>query len=197
MDYARRYSRDARTIPTVVDTETFVPDPRRNTRSPAGAPIVGWIGSPTTPPTCSRFSRRCRRWRAAIPGVNVENVRWTLENEVALFNTCDAGIYPMPDDEWAGGKCGFKAIQFMACGVPVVASAVGVNREIVQDGVNGFLATSPAEWVEKLSRLIADPALRRTLGDAGRRTVEARYSLRATAPRLVSAVLEAMERAGQ
>jgi glycosyltransferase involved in cell wall biosynthesis len=80
----------------------------------------------------------------------------------------------------------------MACGVPVVASAVGVNREIVQDGTNGFLAATPAEWAEKLSRLIADRSLRHALGDAGRRTVEERYSLRATAPLLVSAVRDAI-----
>ena len=81
---------------------------------------------------------------------------WSLAREVELFNTCDVGVYPLADDEWSKGKCGFKAIEFMACGVPVVAAAVGVNREIIQDGVNGFLASTDDEWVEKLGRLLAD-----------------------------------------
>jgi len=79
-----------------------------------------------------------------IAGVPVDNQSWSLDREVELFNTCDVGVYPLADDEWSKGKCGFKAIQFMACGVPVVAAAVGVNREIIQDGVNGFLASTDA-----------------------------------------------------
>ena len=73
-----------------------------------------------------------------VPGVPTEQPGWTLDGEVELFNTCDVGVYPLADDEWSRGKCGFKAIEFMACGVPVVAAAVGVNREIIDDGVNGF-----------------------------------------------------------
>ena len=107
-----------------------------------------------------------------------------MEREVELFNTCDVGVYPLADDEWSKGKCGFKAIEFMACGVPVIASAVGVNRDIIQDGVNGLLASSDAEWVEKLGRLLADAALRRRLADEGRRTVERAYSLHVNAPKL-------------
>ena len=114
------------------------------------------------------------------------NVPWSLADEVELFNTCDVGVYPLTDDEWSKGKCGFKAIQFMACGVPVVAAAVGVNREIIEDGVNGFLASTPDEWVEKLGRLLADPALRARLAAAGRRTIEERYSLHVNAPQLAA-----------
>jgi glycosyltransferase involved in cell wall biosynthesis len=113
---------------------------------------------------------------------------------VRLFNTCDVGVYPLADDEWSRGKCGFKAIEFMACGVPVVAAAVGVNREIVEDGVNGFLASTEDEWVEKLGRLLADPQLRRRFGEAGRRTIEERYSLRVHAPTLVATLRGVIER---
>ena len=116
----------------------------------------------------------------------MENARWSLDDEVRLFNTCDIGVYPLTDDEWSRGKCGFKAIQFMACGVPVVASAVGVNREIIQDGVNGFLASSEAEWVDKIRRLLNDATLRRRMAEAGRRTVERSYSLHVHAPALAS-----------
>ena len=92
-------------------------------------------------------------------GVPTVNVPWSLADEVSLFNTCDVGVYPLTDDEWSKGKCGFKAIQFMSCGVPVVAAAVGVNREIIQDGVNGFLASSDDEWVAKVGRLLENPEL--------------------------------------
>jgi glycosyltransferase involved in cell wall biosynthesis len=214
-EYARQYNRAVLVIPTCVDTARFVP--RANAPGagvpvgvPVGVPIVGWIGSPTTAlyllaaaPILQEAARMyefvlrvCGAGAdVSIPGVTVNNVPWSRDAEVALFNTCDIGIYPLPDDEWARGKCGFKAIQFMACGVPVVAAAVGVNREIIEDGVSGFIATTPSEWVDKLGRLIADPALRWRLGSAGRQTIEARYSLQANAPKLVAAVTTAVERA--
>jgi glycosyltransferase involved in cell wall biosynthesis len=128
-----------------------------------------------------------------VPGLTVENAPWSLDREVELFNTCDVGVYPLADDEWSKGKCGFKAIEFMACGVPVVAAAVGVNREIIQDGVNGFLAATEQEWVEKLGRLLADRELRRRFAEAGRRTIEDQYSLRVNAPKLAAALAEVVD----
>src|SRR6185503_20904359 len=101
------------------------------------------------------------------------------------------------DDEWSKGKCGFKAIEFMACGVPVIASAVGVNRTIVQDGTNGFLAANEDEWVDKLSRLLSDAALRRRFAEAGRRTIEQGYSLRVNAPTLAATLRGVVERSRQ
>jgi glycosyltransferase involved in cell wall biosynthesis len=204
-DYARRFNPSVTMIPTCVDTSRFVP---AASASPHDPPIVGWIGSPTTAPYVKDLSAVLQRVRQrhpftlrisgggaplAIDGIDVDNIEWSLEREVELFNSCDVGIYPLTDDEWSRGKCGFKAIQFMACGVPVVAAAVGVNREIIQDGINGFLASTPDEWIEKLGRLLADPALRRTLGDAGRRTVVERYSMQATAPVLAETLRRAAD----
>jgi glycosyltransferase involved in cell wall biosynthesis len=196
--YARRFNDAVTTIPTGVDTTKFVP--RAGRAAESGQPlVVGWIGSPTTVPyilgLASVLQRAAERHAFVLrvsgageplqmPGVNVDNPTWTLDQEIRLFNTCDIGVYPLDDDEWSKGKCGFKAIEFMACGVPVVAAAVGVNREIIEDGVNGFLASSPDEWVEKLGRLLSDPALRARFAEAGRRTVEARYSLQVNAPRM-------------
>jgi glycosyltransferase involved in cell wall biosynthesis len=199
-DYARRHNPAVTVIPTAVDTSRFVPRTTAPTR-PADELIVGWIGSPTTyaylqllgdvlREVASRHPFTLRVSGAGqpvrFPGVHVQEVPWTLADEVSLFNTCDIGVYPLTDDDWSKGKCGFKAIQCMACGVPVVAAAVGVNREIIVDGVNSFLASTPREWVEKMIRLLSDSSLRARLATAGRRTIEERYSLQVTAPQLVA-----------
>lgn len=206
-DYARAHNDAVTVIPTCVDTTKLVP-----TQTPvdrAARPIIGWIGSPTTAPYLLGLADVLRRVAGAhpsvlrvsgagrdveMPGVDVSNLPWSLEQEVSLFNGCDIGVYPMPDDEWTKGKCGFKAIQFMSCGVPVVASAVGVNREIIEDGVNGYLASTEDEWVEKIGRLATDPGLRRRVGLAGRATVEERYSLRVNAPKMTETLLQAIDR---
>jgi glycosyltransferase involved in cell wall biosynthesis len=214
--YARRFNASVHVIPTSVDTQLFVP---RSGRPSSAVPVVGWIGTPTTAayllplgPMLSALSAATdftfrvsgagaslrasasARQALTIPGVRIESPAWSLEREVELFNTCDVGVYPLPDDDWARGKCGFKAIQFMACGVPVVASPVGVNREIIEDGVNGFLADAPAEWHAKLARLLADSDLRRRMGAAARRTIEERYSLDVNAPRVAGVMRRVVER---
>jgi glycosyltransferase involved in cell wall biosynthesis len=198
--FAKQFNPAVTTIPTCVDTGKFLPRPPGRAR-PAERLVVGWIGSPTTTPYLATLRDVFRRVNARRPfelkvsgaaadisfdGVPTRNVRWSLDDEVTLFNTCDIGVYPLTDDEWSKGKCGFKAIQFMACGVPVVASAVGVNREIVQDGVNGFLASTPDEWAAKLEALLADAELRARFAAAGRRTVEQHYSLAVNAPKLAA-----------
>lgn len=206
--YARRFNDEVTMIPTCVDTTKFVP---RADGGPAAGrpPVVGWIGSPTTGTYIRGLARVLQRAHARHPfvlrvsgagepivveGVPTEEVPWALEREIELFNTCDVGVYPLEDDEWAKGKCGFKAIEFMACGVPVVASAVGVNRTLVDDGVNGFLASTEDEWVDKLVRLLGDAELRRQFAEAGRRTVEATYSLHVNAPRLAATLRGVVER---
>jgi glycosyltransferase involved in cell wall biosynthesis len=197
--YARTHNSNVAVLPTCVDTTVFVP---RQAQARAGeVPVVGWIGTPTTTRYLKSLATPLRRLAGEdrfvlrvsgtlepfhLDGVTTVNEAWRMDREVELFNGCDIGVYPLTDDEWAKGKCGFKAIQFMACGVPVVAAAVGVNREIIRDGVNGFLASSDEEWIAKLKRLIVDPALRRRMGEAGRRTIEERYSLAVNAPRLAS-----------
>ena len=169
---------------------------------------VGWIGSHSTAkylqslaPALERTAAR-RRFRLYVVGtpfpprlggVEVEAAPWVLEREVEDFARCDIGIYPLWDDPWAQGKCGFKALQFMACGVPVVAASVGVNREIIQDGVNGLLASTEEDWVERLGRLLSDEGLRARLGQAGRATVERSYSLAAHEPTLIGALRDAFD----
>jgi glycosyltransferase involved in cell wall biosynthesis len=207
-DYARRFNPAVTTIPTCVDTNVFRPrEGGAGGRDPRG-PVIGWIGSPTTADYIKGLGGVLREVATEhpfvlrvsgtgqpieMPGVKVENAEWALVDEIDLFRNLDIGVYPLVDDEWARGKCGFKAIEFMACGVPVVAAAVGVNREIIQDGVNGFLASTPAEWVTKLGMLISDPALRARFALAGRETIENRYSLHVNAPRVAAVLRQAAE----
>jgi glycosyltransferase involved in cell wall biosynthesis len=206
--YARQFNSDVVVIPTSVDTERFVPRTDVD-RTPARQPVIGWIGSPTTSTYLRLLQRVLPRVYALHPfvlrisgadrridfdGVPVEAIEWSLEREVELFNTCDIGIYPLPDDDWARGKCGFKAIQFMACGVPVVAAAVGVNRDLIEDGVNGFLASTDDEWVEKLVALLRDASLRRRIAEAGRLTIENEYSVRVNGLRLAATLRDVAAR---
>jgi glycosyltransferase involved in cell wall biosynthesis len=118
--------------------------------------------------------------------VNVEHRRWSEEREAKEIQACHVGIMPLPDGPWEQGKCGYKLVQYMACGAPVIASPVGVNRELVQHGVTGLLASSVDEWVEALRTLRGDAALRAVMGQRGRQVVEARYCVQVTAPRLVA-----------
>jgi hypothetical protein len=119
-------------------------------------------------------------------GLPMASVPWREDTEVASLQTLDVGIMPLLDGPFERGKCGYKLIQYMACGLPIVASPVGVNRQIVEHGVNGFLAQTPREWEEALESLLADPLLRKRMGAAGREKVERLYSIQVTGPRLVS-----------
>jgi glycosyltransferase involved in cell wall biosynthesis len=98
----------------------------------------------------------------------------------------DVGIMPLDSNRWEQGKCGIKLIQYMACGLPVVGTPIGVNQQIIQHGINGFQANSADEWINYLSQLAADPLLRNNMGAKGRSMVESDYCLQVTAPRLSS-----------
>src|SRR6056297_1871598 len=102
----------------------------------------------------------------------------------------DIGVMPLPDTPWMRGKCGYKLIQYMACGLPVIASPVGVNAEIVEHGVNGFLVGTDEEWKSALTILLKDPDLRRRMGREGRKKVEREYSLQVQGPRVARLLRE-------
>lgn len=196
--YARRHSAHVSVVPTCVDTSVWAPRVQAGSNA---VPVIGWIGTPTTTPyllsLLDVFSALAKEHRftlrvsgtaspIAMKGVDVVNEPWTLGREIDLFNTCDIGVYPLPNDEWTLGKCGFKAIQFMACAVPVVASPVGVNNDIISDGVTGLLANTERDWLDRLRWLITDVDMRRRIGNAGRMEIERRYSLSAQAPAIVA-----------
>lgn len=118
---------------------------------------------------------------------------WERSREVRAVQGFDIGIMPLTDTPFTRGKCGGKALVCMSCGVPVVASPVGVNGDIIRDGENGLLAGTPGEWLEKLGALIKDADLRARLGSEGRRTIESRYSTAVNAPRLLAILRGAVD----
>jgi glycosyltransferase involved in cell wall biosynthesis len=195
-------------VPTVVDTHTYSARARTKTDTVGR---IGWIGTPSTwteymaPLVPMLFSVAAARGarlrvvgagRAATPHPLLDNLPWSEESEIARIQEMDIGIMPLTDTPWARGKCGYKLIQYMACGLPVVASPVGVNAHIVEHGVNGFLASSEAEWRTALALLLSNAELRRQMGSEGRRKVEREYSLQTWGPR-VAGMLRGVARAGQ
>ena len=122
----------------------------------------------------------------------MQAVPWTEDSEVATLSDFDVGIMPLIDGPFERGKCGYKLIQYMACGLPVVASPVAVNNEIVERGINGFLPSTPEEWEQALLKLLADPDLRRRMGASGRQKVEREYSLSVAAQKFVGLLMEAV-----
>ncbi|MEE9162585.1 MAG: glycosyltransferase family 4 protein [Candidatus Neomarinimicrobiota bacterium] len=130
---------------------------------------------------------------APLEGMPYRILPWSEDKEVSEIKKFDVGIMPLPDEPWERGKCGFKLIQYMACGLPVVGSPVGVNRDIIEQSVNGFAAETHEEWVRALVRLKEDPQLRHMMGQNGRKKVEEHYSLQVSAPRLAELLHSASE----
>lgn len=193
-------------LPTVIDLKRYS-GTRITKHAGDGLPRIVWIGSPTTAvylellrepllalslrvPFVLRVIGAELNW----PGVNVECVRWTEATEVVSIAEGQVGVMPLQDSAWERGKCGYKLIQYMACGLPVVASPIGVNTEIVEDGLNGFLADTAEEWVVALERLLTDAELSIRMGREGRLRVESKYCLQVTGSRMVDLLKQSAER---
>lgn len=197
-------------LPTVIDLERYTladTSVRKDVGRVADVPRIVWIGSPSTAKylqllrqplqTLAKrapFVLRVIGSQLELTGVQVECVPWTESTEVAAIAECDVGVMPLLDSAWERGKCGYKLIQYMACALPVVASNVGVNAEIVHEGGNGYLARSEEEWLDALTRLLTDATLRQTLGQAGRHRVEMMYSIQKTGPVMAHWLREAAEK---
>lgn len=190
-------------IPTVADTDKFVPLEKNNV-----IPVLGWIGTHSTFPllesifpVLQRLAQKHEfvlkivgsgRERIEIEGVKVENLRWNLEREIADFQSLDVGLYPIAvsasaSNEWLLGKSGFKAIQYLAVGIPFVVTPIGVCAEIGVPGATHFNATSGEDWYNALDKLISDVNLRKLMGRRARLYSEENYALNQQSEKLAAA----------
>tara|TARA_Y100001972_G_scaffold119065_1_gene159904 strand:- start:1082 stop:2176 length:1095 start_codon:yes stop_codon:yes gene_type:complete len=196
-DFARKYYENVVVIPTVVDTGMHFKGVR-NQKSEisliagqAGRPIIGWTGSHSTLqylnlilPSLHQLEqntdfefRVIANKDPKLPLKNYSFIPWNKETEIEDLATLDIGVMPLPDDEWAKGKCGFKLIQYLALGIPAVASPVGVNTDIIHQDETGLLARTTEEWTKSLRKLLEDESLRAEMGKKGRSLIEKNYSV--------------------
>lgn len=209
-EHVRRFNAQTEIIWTPVHDEAY--QVRTGTRGEEAPVVVGWIGSHSTqvhPKAISNvYSRIAGKYSdVAFKFVDAEDLRaegariickpFNVEEEIEDLQSFDIGIYPLRDDPFTRGKCGFKCQQYMAVGIPTVSSPVGGVTDFVEEGRNGFFARNEDEWVEKLSRLIEDPELRRRIGMEGRKTVEMGLSVRANAPKLLRVIREVAGQKGR
>jgi len=187
-DYAKNFNDKVVVIPTTVDTNRF----RKIQKTKHNNICIGWSGSFTT---IEHFETALEalyiikeKYGEGVyfkmisdknyqnDRLNVKTIPWTSKDEIEQLSEFDIGLMPLPNDEWTKGKCGLKGLSYMSMGIATVMSGVGVNNQIIKDGVNGFLANSLEEWVEKLSILIENAELREKFGLEGRKTVLEEYS---------------------
>lgn len=206
-DYARQHNPNVCIVPTSIDLDAYTLQPEPETNEPF---VIGWSGSTSTLHSLdvarSAIERLGTRRRVVLrvicnkpperPFANVENVfvQWREEGEAREVGACHVGIMPLKTDEFSRGKCGLKALQFMATGRPVVLTPVGVNGDIVKHGETGFLAHDDDAWVSALEKLAASPDVRRSMGAAARRTVEEGYSAEVVATKFALAVRDGIGR---
>jgi glycosyltransferase involved in cell wall biosynthesis len=196
--YARQFNTKVVVNPTTVDTEHLHNPSKRNPgtfyKTDSQAVVIGWTGSHSTikylkciEHTLQRIEEKFEHVSFLViadrkPELALKRLRfvvWNKLSEATDLQLMDIGVMPLPDDEWAKGKCGFKALQYMAMEIPALVSPVGVNAEIVTNGKNGFWCSSDVEWLERLTQLVNDASSRKQLGKHGRELVEERYSVKA------------------
>jgi len=199
-EYARRYTdKDILAILGPIDCNRYYPK-NRIRRSEV---VIGWVGSPSTQAYLDMLEDVFKRLYETHTNLIFEFIgtrsmkftrepfrqkTWNLDTEVADLQNFDIGIMPLPDNEWTRGKGGYKLLQYMAVGIPCIASPVGVNMELIREGENGFLAAVEDEWYEKISLLVREPELRKKMGMRGRDFVVKNYSFEVAAPKLISAL---------
>ncbi len=199
-DYAKQYNNNTVIIPTTIDTNFHKPKPELRNKVFDSAQtdrkiVIGWSGSISTIKHFEMALPVLKILQKKYPNqiaihvigqeaysnseIDVVSKSWSAQTEVDDINQFDIGIMPIPNDEWAKGKCGLKGLSYMACGVATVMSPVGVNNDIIKHGVNGYLASNEQEWIDCLSLLIESSELRQRIGNMGRETVSQYYSVEA------------------
>lgn len=199
------FNKNVEVIPTAIDQDRY---PLKDYAIQKKGVTIGWIGDHGSIHYLEKMRPIFERIGKRYPHVELKIVcdtffdceqmevikkHWSSEEEVADLQSFDIGLMPLMDDPWSWGKCGLKIIQYQGVGVPVVCTPVGINRDIVEDGVNGFYAMTPEEWEVKLSLLIEDASLREKMGREGREKVLKNYTLQTCAPRLFSILNRMME----
>lgn len=192
------YQNNISIIPTGLDTDSYVTGRSGNQ---SGAALVGWMGTSGyldwVQEPVSRLQRHVGKIQLSVVsnaqyiGSGQENVMWTAwssDKEVSQLQVMDIGLMPLEDSEYTRGKCGFKILQYMACGAVPVASDVGFNAEIIEHGIDGFLVRKPEDWETHVMRLAEDDTLRQTMAEAARRKVVAEFDIKAVADSLWKAL---------
>jgi glycosyltransferase involved in cell wall biosynthesis len=205
-EQARLYTNHVTVILTAIDLKKYTPKSYAKKKKKI---TIGWIGSSSTLPYLEHikgvFEELGKRYNhielkvicdSFFDGEKIPVIKkvWSEKEEIADLKSLDIGVMPLTDDLWSRGKCGLKILQYCGVGIPVVCTPVGVNRDIVQDGINGFWAMTDEEWVEKLSLLIENPALRQEMGLRGREVVRESYSIQACAPRFYRVLEEVIKK---
>ena len=191
-------AQDVRVVPSVVPVGDYEQRPL-----PCSSKfVVAWIGSRTTVPylnalrpVLEELGERCTL-EVIVMGADMERganfstrcIPWSEKDEKIVLGSCHVGVMPLNETEWELGKCAYKAVQYMAAGRPVVATAVGANNDVVEHGRTGFLVNAPAEWLEALATIAADRKLNAEMGAGARRRATEEYSVEAQAPRLAAAL---------
>jgi L-malate glycosyltransferase len=187
-EFVRKFNTHTTDISSTVDTHKYIPVNRYENKNPI---VLGWSGSTTTSKyfyllkeVLLELSKKypikiiiMGNPNIQIEGLNIESLAWSESIELEVLQKFDIGLYPLPDEEWVLGKSGLKAIQYMALGVPTVATAIGANFRVIDDKVSGMLVNSHQEWVDALSALIESPELRKKMGEAGRKKIEQEFSI--------------------
>jgi len=204
-DWFSQYNANVAILPTAVDTRYYRP-----LKEPAASGrVIGWCGSRSNmqyledlqSPLYELLSRHhdvilrvvsdVRPTLQRLPQKQVEFVRWTPKAEVSALQTMSVGLMPLRDDIWCRGKCSYKMLTYMASGLPVVVSDIGMNQQVLKQGPCGFAARTPSDWVEALQQLLTNPRLAVRMGASGRSIVERHYSLEAVAPRFAAVLRQA------
>jgi glycosyltransferase involved in cell wall biosynthesis len=201
-DQAAKFTDRVTVIPSAIDRERYS---AKDYQEKKARVTIGWIGDHGSihylqrmRPVFDKLGRKYPDLELKIicdtffdcKNIEVVKKSWSQKEEVEDLKSLDIGVMPLLDDPWSWGKCGLKILQYYGVGVPAVCTPVGVNRDVVQNGVNGFWAMTNDEWIEKLSALIEGPSLRHKMGLKGRELVRRSYSIQGCAPTLYGVLHE-------